>query len=82
MQTMLLGNTHVQAESFLLSQEQVARRIDLNMKAILTMFMDFKQKGAIFAPKGSLLKLVGLLTYLGSNNSSTESNVKIFIVKS
>ena len=43
--------------------------------------MYFKQDGAISKWNCKLLKLVDQITYLGSNISSTESNVNIYIGK-
>ena len=44
-------------------------------------FMHFKQEGAISILSGNTMKLVDQFTYLGSNISSTESNVSIYIGK-
>ena len=41
--------------------------------------MYFKQEGALSTLSGKPLKLVDQLTYLGSNISSTESNINICI---
>ena len=46
-----------------------------------TKFMYFKQDGAISTLNGKSLKLVHLFINLGSNISSTESNVNICILK-
>ena len=44
-------------------------------------FMHFKQRGVISIWSGKPLKLVDQFTYLGSNISSTESDVKLHIKK-
>ena len=44
-------------------------------------FICFKQEGAISTLSVKPLKLVDLFTYLGSNISSTESDVNIHIGK-
>ena len=43
--------------------------------------MHFKQEDAIFTLNGKLLKSVNHFTYLGSNISSTDSDVNIRIEK-
>ena len=73
----LLANTPDQTKSLLHSLKQAAGGIGLNLNANKTEFMCFKQEGAI-----STLKFVDQFTYLGSNISSTESNVNIYIGKS
>ena len=44
-------------------------------------FMCFKHKGALSTQSGKPLKLVDQFIYLGSNISSTESDVKISLTK-
>ena len=44
-------------------------------------YMCFKREEAIFTPSGRILKLVDKFTYLGSNISSTESDINIRIAK-
>ena len=46
-----------------------------------TEFMCFKQDGIIFILSGKPLKLVNYFKYLGSNISSTKSNINIHIGK-
>ena len=74
----LLANKHVQ--TLLLSQEQAARGISLYMNADKTEFLCFKQV-AISTFSGKPLKLVEQFTCLGSNISSTESDVNIHVAK-
>ena len=64
------------------SQEAAAARsIGLYMNSDKTKFMCFKQDGAISTLNGKPLKLLDHFTYLGSNISSTESNINICIGK-
>ena len=46
-----------------------------------TVFMWFKQGGALSTPSGEPLKLADQFTYLSSNISSTESDINICLVK-
>ena len=67
----LLTNTSVQAECLLHSREQAARGLDINSdKKVLC----FKQDNAISTISVKTLKFEHF-TYLGSNISSTESDV-------
>ena len=77
----LLATTPAQAKSLLYSLMQAAGGIDVNMKTDKTEFMLFKQDKAIFTIRDKLLKLVDQFTYIGSNISSTESDVNIHIGK-
>ena len=77
----LLANTPAQAESLLHSLEQAAESIGLNMNTNKTDYMCFKQEGAISTLNRRSLKLEDKFTYLGSNISSTESDVNIHQVK-
>ena len=76
----LLANTSAQIECQLQSQDQ-AGGIGINVNAIKTEFMCFKQEGTIFNLSGSPLKLVDQFTYLSSNISSTKSDVNIYLAK-
>ena len=77
----LLANTPAQAKSLLHSLEKAARGIGLYVNSDKTEFMCFKQDGDISTLDGKPLKLVDQFTYLGSNISSTESDVNIRIGK-
>ena len=77
----LLTNSPAQAESLLYSLEQTAGDIGLYVNANRTEFMGFKQKVTIFTLSGKPLKWVDQFTYLGSNISSTESDINICLVK-
>ena len=68
----LLAYTAAQVESHCL--EQPARGISFFMNANKTEFICFKQ-GASSTSSGRSLKLVDKFTHLGSNISSTESEV-------
>ena len=73
----LLANTPAKAESILHSLKQATRCIGLILNVDKTEFMCFKQDRAISTLNGKPLKLIDLFTYLGSNISSTESDVNI-----
>ena len=78
----LLTNTPAQPQSLLHSLKQAAGGIDLYVSTNKTEFMCFKQKkelSPILVVK--TLKLVDKFTYLGSNISSTESDVNMHQVK-
>ena len=75
----LLANTPAQAESLLLRLEQTAEGIDLHVNAYKTEYMCFKW-GAISTLNGRPLEL-DKFTYLGSNISSTESDVSTCLEK-
>ena len=74
----LLANTPAQAESLLHSPEQATGGIGLYMNAMRAMC--FKQ-GTLFTLSGKPLKLVDQFIYLGSNISSTESDVSMCLAK-
>ena len=74
-------NTSAQAEFQLHSLEQSAGVIICYVNANETKYMCCKQKGTISILSGLLLKLVDQFTYLGSNISSTESDVSIRLAK-
>ena len=76
-----LTNTPTQAEFLPHSLKQVERGIGLYMNIDKTEFMCFNQDGVISEFNGKPLKLVDQFTYLGSNISSTESDVNIGISK-
>ena len=59
------------------SLKQAARDIDPYVNTDKTEFMHFNQDGAISSLNGKLLKFVDQFTYLGSNISSTESDVSL-----
>ena len=75
----LLTNTPAQALPH--SLEQAARGIDLYVNTNKTVFMCFKQDGAIPILRSKPWKLVDQFTYLGSNISSTERDVNVGIGK-
>ena len=77
----LLTNTPAQTKSLLNSLEQAARGIGLYMNSDKTEFMCFKQDAAISTLNDKPLKSVDHFTYLGSNVSSTESDVNKCIGK-
>ena len=68
---MLIANTLTQAECLLHCLEQSAKGIGLSV------FMCFKQDDAIFILDDKPLKIVEHFTYIGSNITSTESDVNI-----
>ena len=72
----LFVNTPALAESLLHSLEQAAGGIGHYMNLNKTEYICFKQKRS-----GKPLKLVGQFIYLGSNISSTESDVNICLAK-
>ena len=76
----LLANTLVEAESLLHSLEQTAGGIGRNVNENKTEYMYFEEKGVTSTVSSKPLKL-DKFTYLGSNISSTESNVNIHLVK-
>ena len=76
----LFSNTPVQAEFLLHSLVQVAGSIGFYVNTNKTNLMRFKQKRAISTLSVNPLKLVDKFTYLGSNISSTESNVNTHLV--
>ena len=76
----LLLNTHAQPKSLLHSLEQTAGSISLHINTKQSTCV-LKQEGSISTLNGWPLKLVDMFTYLGSNISSTESDVNIHRVK-
>ena len=77
----LLTNSPAQAESLLHSLEQAVVDINLYVNENKTEYMFFKQKRTISTLRSKPLKLVDQFTYLSSNISSTESDVKIRFAK-
>ena len=77
----LLADTIKQAESLLHSLEQEARGVGLCINSDKTEFMCFNQNGVIKSLNNKPLKMVDNFIYLGSNISSTESDVNIRIGK-
>ena len=75
----LHANTLTQAKSLLHNLEQTVGGIELNLNANKMEFMSIKQKGAFSIWSGKPLKFIDQFTYLGSNISSTESNINIHI---
>ena len=60
---------------------RAAAGICLYVNAHKTEYMCFNQKGHISTVNGSPLKLVDMLTYLGSSVSSTENNINTGLAK-
>ena len=76
-----LANIPAQASSLLYSLELIVRCIGLYMNSDKTVFMRFEQDGTISSLNIKLLKSIDQLTYLGSNISSSKSDVNICIGK-
>ena len=74
----LLVNTPAQDEFLLYSLEQARMQIKKQKQSTSIWF---KQKGAISTLNVNPLKLVDQINYFGSNISSTESDIKIYIGK-
>ena len=70
-----------QSQSLLHSQEQAIESIGLHMSANTTEITCFTHEGPISTVSGKPLILVDQFTYLGSNISSTESNINIHLAK-
>ena len=77
----LLTSTPNQAESLLHTLEQAARGIGLHVNVNKTEYMCLKRERAMSTLSGRPLKLIDKFTYLGSNISSTESDVDICFAK-
>ena len=75
------SNTRVQTESLLQSLQQTTGSIAIRVNVNKTEYMRFKREGAISTLSGRALRLVDKFTYLGSNISSTESDVNIRLAK-
>ena len=78
----ILANTPAQAETLLHSLEWTAEGIGLHVNAHKTEYMCFNQTGNISTLNGSSLKLVDKFTYIGSNVSSTETDIDTWLTKS
>ena len=63
------------------SREQAAAGIGLHVKADKTEYMFLNQRGDIFTLNGSSLKLVDKFPNLGSNVSSTETDINTRLAK-
>ena len=74
---MLFENSPYQTESLQRSQEQAAEDISISVNANRTEDTGIKQKNTISTLNGKPLKLVDHFTYLGSNISSSGSNITI-----
>ena len=77
----LLANTPNQTRSLQHSLEQAVRVIGLHVNADKTEYMFFNQERDISTLNGGSLKLVDKFTYLSSNISSTESDIKMCLAK-
>ena len=75
----LLANTPAQTDSLLHRLKQEARHIDISVNSDKEEFTCFKQDEAISTLNGK--EFVEQFTYIGSNITSTESNVNICIEK-
>ena len=73
------ANTPPHVKSLLHNLEQAAGNIGFPMNANKTEFMRFKREGAISTLCCKPLKLINKFTYIGSNNSSTENNISIYL---
>ena len=66
-----------QAEPLLHSLQQTAGDISLHLNANKTEYVCFKREGAISTLSGRFLNLVSKFIYLGSNISSTVSDINV-----
>ena len=71
----ILASAPAQVETLLHSLERAATGIGHHVNAYKTEYMCFNQTGDISTLKGSSLKLVDKFTYLGSNVSSTKTDI-------
>ena len=71
----LLANIPAQAKTLLHSLERAVAGIGRHVNTDKTECMCFNQRGDITTLNGSSLKLVDKFTYLGSNVSSTETDI-------
>ena len=71
----LMVNAPIQAEILQHSLERAAAGIGLHVNAHKMGYMCFNQTGNISSLNGSSVKLVDKFTYLGSNVSSTETDI-------
>ena len=77
----LLANTPAQAKFLLYSLDQRAWRISFHVDANKTEYSCFKREGPISTLRGKLSKVVDKFTYLESNITSTESDIKIHLAQ-
>ena len=77
----LLANAPDQAETLLHSLESASAGISLHVNADKTEYICFTQRGDISALNSSSLKLVDKFTDLGSNVSSTETDINTRLAK-
>ena len=77
----LLANMLAQAKTLLHSLEWAAASIGLHVNAHKMEYMCFNQRGNISALNSSSLKLVDKFTYLGSSDSSTETDINMRLAK-
>ena len=77
----LLANSFAQAKTLLHSLEGAAAGIGLHVNVHMTEYICFNQTGDIYTQNGSSLKLVDKFTYLGSNVSSTMTDINTWLAK-
>ena len=77
----ILADTSNQAETLLHSLERADEGISLHVNAHKTEYMCYNQTGHISTLDGTSLKLVDKFTYLGSNMSSTEKDIDMWLTK-
>ena len=77
----LMVNAPIQAEILQHSLERAAAGIGLHVNAHKMGYMCFNQTGNISSLNGSSVKLVDKFTYLGSNVSSTETDIDTPLAK-
>ena len=71
----IMANAFAKTETLLHNLERAAASIGLHVNADKMEYMCCNQRGDISTLNGSSLKLVDNFTYLGSNVSSTETNI-------
>ena len=76
-----MANAPAQAETLLHSLERAAAGISLHVNAHKTEYLSFNQRGNISTLNDSSLKLVNKFTYIGSNVSSTETDINLRLAK-
>ena len=76
-----LANTPTQAESLLLSLEQVAKGTGVHVNANKKEYMCFKREGATSTLNVGPLKLVDKFTCLSCSILSTESDISMHLMK-
>ena len=77
----LLANTPTQGETLLHSLERAAAGISLHVNTHKTKYMCFNQRGDISTQIGCSQKLEDKFTYLGSSDSSTETDINTRLAK-